>query len=430
MSLESIGLNIVEIGILLVLSLGIAHLLKKFDIPTVLGLILGGLAINVLLAIFSYSLESFFTDIPALKSFITELALAWIGYEIGSHIDFNMVRLNSKQFGLILLAEAIGAFLIVITGFLIFLPTHNFGLALLMGSIAMATAPAATSQVLKEYGAQGELTQIILFIVAFDDILSILFANVSFGVIELTYGSTSFNIVNLFVAVFADLILDLISSIFMGILGTLFILLFLRTKVITEQTLIQWMLGVSFILIAVSLIFNFSVIMTMFIWGLLLKIFEDQEPYQILKQHIQKLDVLTVPVVLLFFILIGLSMEIDTLLTISTLLFAVLYFLLRAIGKASGTFTACQILHTSGHVKNNLPVSLLTQAGIAVGLAGLAFQRLNALGAPNDALFVLNIVGVSVILSEIFGPFLLKQGLIRSGEGKLQIKRIKDLAIE
>ncbi len=410
MSLTSIGLNLVEIGLLLVLSLGVAHLLKKFDIPSVLGLIIGGLAINIVLAIFSYSLESFFTDIPRLKSFITELALAWIGYEIGSHIDLSLIRHNSKQFSLILLAEAIGAFVMVIIGFYIFLPSHSLGLALLMGSIAMATAPAATSQVLKEYGAQGELTQIILFIVAFDDILSILFANVSFGVIELTYGSTAINFGNLFLKVLFDLVLDLFLSISLGIIGTVFILLFLRLKVITEQTLLEWLLGVSFILIAVSLLFNFSVIMSMFVWGLLLKIFEGKEEYHILKQHIQKLEVITVPIILLFFILIGLSMHIESLLTVGTLSFAVLYFLLRAFGKASGTYSVCQIIRTPPQVKNNLPVSLLTQAGIAIGLAGLAFQRLNALGAPNDALFVLNIVGVSVILSEIFGPFILKLG--------------------
>lgn len=430
MTLVSVGINLVEIGVLLVLSLGIAHLLKKFDIPTVLGLILGGLVINIILVFLSYPLENFFTDLRGLKSVITELALAWIGYEIGSHIDLSFIQHNTKKFSLILVSEAIGAFIIVIIGFFIFLPGHSLGLALLMGSIAMATAPAATSQVLKEYGAEGELTQIILFIVAFDDILSILFANVSFGVIDLTYGSASIDFFNLLIRVFFDLIIDLLSSIVMALIGAIFILFLLRLKVITEKTLLEWLLGVSFILVAIALLFNFSVIISMFVWGLLLKLFEDRKPYQALKQHIQKLDVITVPIVLLFFILIGLSMEIKALLTVSTLAFAILYFLLRGLGKASGTFTACSLFKTSNEVKYNLPISLLTQAGIAIGLAGLAFQRLTALGASNDALFVLNIVGVSVILSEIFGPFLLKQGLIRSGEGKLQIQNIKDITIE
>ena len=120
MSLVTIGITFVEIGLLLVFSLGVAHILKKLDMPSVLGLILGGLFINILLVLSSYSLENFFTDFSSLKALITELALAWIGYEIGAHIDLKLARSNSRKFGGILLAEAIGAFLIVSIGLLFF----------------------------------------------------------------------------------------------------------------------------------------------------------------------------------------------------------------------------------------------------------------------------------------------------------------------
>ena len=103
-------------------------------------------------------------------------------------------------------------------------------------------------------------------------------------------------------------------------------------------------------------------------------------------------------------------MKVESLLTISTLAFAILYFLLRGFGKASGSFTVCSFYQTSKQVKNNLPVSLL--------------------GDSSEAFFVLNIVGVSVILSEIFGPLLLKQGLLRSGEGRRQIQNLKDIALD
>lgn len=430
MSLVSIGSTLVEVGLLLVFSLGVAHLLRKFDIPSVLGLILGGLAINAILLATSYSIANFFTDFRSLKAIITELALAWIGYEIGSHIDLQLAKRNGKRFGFILLSEAIGAFIIVFIGFYFFIFTNNLGLALILASISMATAPAATSQVLKEYGANGELTQIILFIVAFDDILSIFFANISFGVIEITNGSTSINLFSILFDVLIMLSTELLLSMVLGVLGTITILFCLRLKIINEQTLLEWLLGVSFILVATSLMLNISVILTMFVWGLLLKTFEDKKDYELLKQHIIKLEVLTVPIVLLFFILIGLLMEISTLIQITTLLIAISYFLFRAIGKATGTYSMCHLLHTKDKVTNNLPISLLTQAGIAIGLAGLAFEKLSALGLSDQASFVINIVGVSVILSEIFGPFLLKFALVRSGEGNHKLSTIKGLAIE
>ena len=294
----------------------------------------------------------------------------------------------------------------------------------------MATAPAATSQVLKEYGAHGELTQTILFVVAFDDIISILFANVSLGIIAINTGS---NQVNLLMVLFEALLLifvETFESILLAITGAFVILVLLRLRVTTDQTLIEWLLGVSFLLIAISLMLNISVIMTMFIWGLLLRMFEDKEYYKALKQHIQKLDVLTVPIVLLFFILIGLSMELNILLQVATLLLAILYFLFRGIGKATGTYTMCQLIHSPPQVKNSLPISLLTQAGIAIGLAGLSFQRLTDLGLPHYASLIISVVGVSVILSELFGPFLLKQGLMRSGEAKMKVSSLQQLNLD
>ena len=430
MSLVSIGYTLVEIGTLLVLSLGVAHLLRKFDIPSVLGLILGGLAINIVLLTTHYSLENFFTDFHSLKAPITELALAWIGYEIGSHIDLQLAKRNSRRFGLILLAEALGAFIVVFLAFYILLPNNNIGLALILGSISMATAPAATSQVLKEYGAIGELTQTILFIVAFDDNLSIFFANISFSIFEITVGSTSVNLFLVLIDVLLMISFDLLLSITLGILGTLVILLGLRLNIINGQTLLEWLLGVSFILVASSLILNISVILTMFVWGLLFKFFEDKDHFKALQQHIVKLDVLTMPIVLLFFILIGLSMDVSSLIQTTTLLLAICYFIMRALGKATGTYSICQVLPTSQQVKNNLPISLLTQAGIAIGLAGLAYQKLIALGLPELAIFIINIVGISVILSEIFGPFLLKIALVRSGEGTKKTSHLNQLAID
>ena len=183
MSLLNIGISLIEIGLLLVLSLGIAYMLRKIDIPSVLGLILGGLAINIFLFLTSSSLESFIVDYSALKLIITDLALSWIGFEIGLHLDLKVLKQNSFRYGVILLGQAIGPFLLVSVTFYFLL--NDLALALILGSIAMATAPAATSQILKEYDAKGDLTQTILFIVALDDILCILFVNASLKLLVL-----------------------------------------------------------------------------------------------------------------------------------------------------------------------------------------------------------------------------------------------------
>ena len=136
MALLDIGISLLEIGIILVLSLGIAHVLKKIDVPTVLGLILGGLTINIVLILSTLSLETFIVDYSALKLIITDFALSWIGFEIGAHLDLKLLKQNSIKYGVILLGQAIGPFIIVSVIFYILL--NDLIIALILGSIAMS----------------------------------------------------------------------------------------------------------------------------------------------------------------------------------------------------------------------------------------------------------------------------------------------------
>lgn len=413
MALLDIGISLTELGLLLVISLGIAHLLKKVDVPTVLGLILGGLCINIFLILTKLSLDSLLVDYSALKLIITDFALAWIGFEIGAHLDLDQLKKNSFKYGLILLGQALGPFLLV--SFIFYVLLNDLVIALILGSIAMATAPAATSQILKEYDSKGDLTNTILFIVALDDILCILFVNVSVGLVEVNGSQTG-----IFSAIFASIILvttELVYSIILAVVTLFFILLLIKLSIINELTILEWLLGFSLVLIAFSLVYQLSVILSMFIWGLLLKIMQNREGFALLNNQTQKLDILAIPILLLFFILIGLSMEIEILLQLGTLTFAVLYFVLRLAGKGFGSYVSSYVSGVSSAIKNNLPFSLLTQAGVAIGLAGLAFQSLTAIGRVDDALFILNIVGITVILSELLGPFFLKFAILRSGEG-------------
>ena len=128
-----------ELGLIIVLALTLARILKKFGVPSVLGLVL------------------------------TELALAYIGFDIGNEIDLNLMREKGTKLGGVLIGQAFGAFLL--GGLIVYLVTGNFIVALILGAIAVTTAPAATSLILAEYQAKGELSQTILFIIAFDDII-------------------------------------------------------------------------------------------------------------------------------------------------------------------------------------------------------------------------------------------------------------------
>ena len=136
--LVELGILVFEVGFLISFSLFVAFLMKKFGIPAVLGLILGGLVLGLLTELQAIAFSS---DFAGIKILITEFALAWIGFDIGNEIDFNLLKQKGKDFGLILIGEAFGAYILVLI-VLVFL-TGNFVIAIILAAIGMATAPAS-----------------------------------------------------------------------------------------------------------------------------------------------------------------------------------------------------------------------------------------------------------------------------------------------
>jgi Kef-type K+ transport system membrane component KefB len=110
----------------------------------------------------------------------------------------------------------------------------------------------------------------------------------------------------------------------------------------------------------------------------------------------------------------------DLLLLFSPILLGIIvYFIARAVGKALGSYVTAAIAGMPSKVTNNIPIALITQAGVAVGLAAIAVSRLSAIGTE-DALIIaailLDLIAVSVLVAEIIGPLLLKKAIFQAGE--------------
>jgi Kef-type K+ transport system membrane component KefB len=442
-SSTEIGLILLEVGIIILFSLFTAFYLRKFKIPTVLGLILGGLILGVLTDLRGYIFSS---DINLLKIFVTELALGFIGFEIGNKIDFKLMKRKGKSLGLVLLGEAFGAFILV-TIALYFL-THDFMLASIFGSIAMATAPAATTQIIKECEAKGELTSTVMFMIAFDDILAILLVNISLTLGFLSLSTTGTSISTIFGA-FLQVIQEIFISSMIGIFSafaTVFVARKLRFR--ERGRMAEWIIGVALLMMGIVLLLHGSVILTMFLFGMTLKSFQTNKNYEKIinflrferlkredttkdsqnnmtaeilnfEPHFSLVETLFSPVVLLFFVLIGLEMDLDLIFRgPMILILSGVYFLARVIGKMIGVYSTTSASNLNDNVRINLPFCLTPQAGVAIGLAGLVFNQLMTLGMYDHASLVINVVGLGVILSELIGPILVRKGLIRSGEVK------------
>ena len=241
LTLYDLGFVLFEVGILLILTRSTTIFLKRFDIPIVIGFILGGMLINVFIDV-----KNLVTDFLSLEVIITEMALAFIGYKIGYEIDLNVLRSKGKIFIYLLLAESIGAFLVISLG--IFLITQNLSLSLILGSIGMATAPAATTLILQETRAKGELTQSLLFVIAFDDTLAVLFVTLSLDFIV----HEGEGVTQLLSSIIIDITIDLVLAISIAVLGVLIVLLLLKTNLIVKKSIVEWLFSIALILIGLG----------------------------------------------------------------------------------------------------------------------------------------------------------------------------------
>ena len=117
----------------------------------------------------------------------------------------------------------------------------------------------------------------------------------------------------------------------------------------------------------------------------------------------------TTPLNILFFVISGAELDLEVLLHPSTILLGVVYILARSAGKYYGAAASCRLSKQSKPITDNLGITLLPQAGVALGMA------LTAATLPDGAL-VRNVVLFSVLIYELVGPSLTKRSLLAVGE--------------
>lgn len=399
---NSFGVILLEIGIIIVITLFIAYLFKKIGIPAVMGILIGGILIGL-----NEGFKSFFlaSSLESFRLLVTELAVGYIAYDIGNEIDFQIWKDRISKYSIIILGELSVPF-IVVTGFFAIVFNTNLGIAMIIGAIAMTTSPVITSEILGDYHTSEELNQIVLFLVAFDSVISILVINMAVTIV--TANTTS---INLLEAIIITLIQKISISLITSTIGALFILFMLNRRNLEERSLLEWLLGVSLVIIGITLTLNGSVILSMLFFGIMLKTMESR--HEILTEHILQIEILLVPVVLLFYIFMGLSIDVTFVLG-SGFILIIFYFILRFVGELGGTYITTQKSNLPNNIKNNLHYFLITQGGIAIALAGLAYNQLILLNLQSDAVMVLSVVAIGVIISEFVGPLLLRFGIKQS----------------
>ena len=422
---------LLTLSIALLSGLLLSRLAKKVGLPAVTAYLVAGILVG------PYLLGSL--GIPGLGfismedvnsySILADVALGFIAFSIGNEFRLAQLKQTGKQ------ATVIGIFQAVFTTLLVdaVLIGIHFAMpdklplpaAIILGAVASATAPAATLMVVRQYKAKGPLTDILLPIVALDDAVGLMLFAASFGVAKALL-SGNLDIVSVIVEPILEIVLSLALGALMGFLFNLSEKFFhSRSKRLS--------MSVTFVFLTVALsMMKFEVcgihigFSSLLVCMMLGTIFCNVCDFS--EELMDRVDRWTAPLFILFFVLSGAELELSVFTDIAIVLIGLIYILSRSLGKYFGAFGSAKATKCDSHIVKYLGITLLPQAGVALGMA----IKAETLG-PEGAI-VANITLFAVLVYEIVGPMLTKISLLKAGEiqpeGKTSAREIEKQRLE
>ena len=402
------------LSLALIAGLLMSRLAKAVNLPAVTSYLIAGLLLGpFFLGRLGLSGLGFgFGSLAQVESYgiLTQVALGFIAFVIGNEFRLSALKHMGRQAITVGIVQAVITTALVdialITLHLLRPDMISMASAITLGAIAAATAPAATLRVVKQYKASGPLTHLLLMVVAIDDAVGLVLFSASYGVANaLEQGRIDP------VSVIVDPLLEIVLSLLLGaaagyVLNLLEVYFHSRSK--------RMSLSVAFVLLTVGLSMTefelggtrcgFSLLLVCMMTG---TVFCNICPTS--EELMDRLDRWVSPINILFFVLSGAELDLTILANPFVLLIGVVYIIARSAGTIGGACLSSRAVRCSSDIQKYLGITLLPQAGVALGMAATASQL-------SDGHMVRNVVLFSVLVYELVGPTLTKISLTAAGE--------------
>ncbi|MGA1840164.1 MAG: cation:proton antiporter [bacterium] len=418
--------SFLSLGLAAIAGFAMGRLMNKIKVPAVAGYVLIGFILGKsILGVFSGPKFDFLS-----VEVITPLALSFIAFSIGSELQWGSLKELGKTIILISICEAFGAFILVGVSSYFLLPHfmkngNNFqyaSVALLLAAVASATAPAATMMVLHEIKAKGDLTKTLMAVVAIDDAIALILYGFSssiaksfLSVQQETITPSIFagrfwsdTMVRMILVPLKEITLAILLGIVSGAILSLFI-----TKFRDNEDLLIVTTGILIITAGISLMAHFDELLACMALGIVLS---NVTPLSSLKVFRMTNNVAP-PIYCMFFVLAGAHLRIGLIREIGLL--GICYILMRILGKILGAYFGAWISNAPKVVQKYLGFGLLSQIGVAVGLAMIIRQDFQnfAIGAKMST-WIINILLFTTLFTEIIGPICTKYAVVKAGEAE------------
>ena len=357
-----------------------------------------------------------FASMEALNAVgsLSTVALGFIAFDIGNEFRLGQLKKTGKTATVVGIVQALTATLLVDAAliglhFILGADVLPLPVAVTLGAIASATAPAATLMVVRQYKAKGPLTDLLLPIVALDDAVGLVVFAVSFGIAQAMEGGT-LNAVSVIVNPMIEIVASLLLGAAMGGVLTLLEKLFFSNKNRLSLTIAFVVMTIALSGIELELgggvKLAFSSLLVCMMLGTM---FCNLSEYSV--DIMARSEQWTAPLYAVFFVLSGAQLDLTVFRYPSVLLIGLVYILVRCAGKYLGARVSSTAMGCDDKVKKYLGITLFPQAGVALGMVVTA----QTLGAEMGAM-IRNIILFSVLVYELIGPLLTKEALMAAGE--------------
>lgn len=405
--------TLLSLAFAIILGLLMTRVLKPFNFPAVTAYLITGVLMG------PYCLGAL--GIPGVGfntmeqvdglGLISNVALGFIAFAIGNEFRLSQLKSTGKKAVIIGFAEALTATVFVDLALLglhlILKDKLPVPVAITLGAIASATAPAATLMVVRQYKAKGKVTELLLPIVALDDAICLVVFAVSFGVAKaMVVGA--FDFVSVVVNPLVEILLSLALGAVMG-----WVLTMLEKLFNSNSNRLALTIGIVFVTVALSMLefhigpvtIGFSSLLVCMMLG---TVFCNICPLS--EDLMSRSDKWTVPLFILFFVISGAGLELNVLSDPAVVLVGVVYIVIRSLGKYTGASVSSAALHCDKSVCKYLGVTLFPQAGVALGMC------ITASSLEGHGHIIKNVILFGVLIYELVGPMLTKIALTKSGD--------------
>ena len=393
---------IINLGVIILLGMLFGRIAEYFKIPAITGYLIAGLLLGPI---------SGFVTLEELgaMSIISDIALGFIAFQVGNELWFGKLKNSGMNIVIITVVQAVFTTAVVTLLTLFFV---DLSVAIVLGAIAAATAPAPIMMIIKKYRAKGELTDTILPVVGLDDAVGVIMFGILLSISVSMLDVTSAEALSMFELIrepLMEIVISVVLGSAIGFASGFAIRTISPNRDRKEKNLNIIVISV-FLTTGTALFLGASPILTPMIAGTVVTNMINKECYVLEEETIR---FFVPPIMIAFFTIAGAQLQFDVVLAAG--LVGVVYILGRIFGKMVGAYLGTAMVKSSPSVKKFLGISLLPQSGVAIGLSIAAYNELSAVAGP-EALVVKNVILASVLFFALTGPVLVKIAFTKAGE--------------